>query len=170
MFSFCFFFLIFRSSSRSFFFFFFSLVLILSLQRFKKQKRKKTHQNSYIKPRAAHSRDAAALQGSSRVRLPRWLAEHVFMNINEHHIHHFDARVPCYRLRECHEAMPEEVWARAGVHSLGLKEVREALGLALWDEEKEAHVPFPPLFASLGKPSWSGVVGRLRSVVAGKAS
>ena len=82
------------------------------------------------------------------------------MNITEHHIHHLDARVPCYKLRECHEAMPEEVWAKAGVHSLGFQEVREALRLALWDEEKEAHVPFPPLFE--GKLSWNAVVGRLR--------
>ena len=129
-----------------------------------------TFGEGYIKPRASHSRDAAALRGSSRVRLPRWLAEHVFMNINEHHIHHLDARVPCYRLRECHEGVAEEVWTKAGVHSLGFKEVREALGLALWDEEKEAHVPFPPLFFASGKPSWGAVVGRLRSVVAGKAS
>ena len=90
------------------------------------------------------------------------------MNITEHHIHHLDARVPCYKLRECHEAMPEEVWAKAGVHSLGFQEVREALRLALWDEEKEAHVPVPPLFE--GKLSWNAVVGRLRSVVAGKAA
>jgi acyl-lipid omega-6 desaturase (Delta-12 desaturase) len=100
--------------------------------------------------------------------LPKWIAEHVFMNITEHHIHHLDARVPCYKLRECHEAVSEEVWAKAGVHSLGFKEVREALRLALWDEEKERHVPFPPLFD--GKLSWGGLVGRLRSVVAGKAA
>lgn len=90
------------------------------------------------------------------------------MNITEHHIHHLDARVPCYNLRACHVAIGEEVWKKAGVHSLGSAEVREALGLALWDEEREAHVPFPPLFGK--KPSSyssSSLVGRLRSVVAG---
>ena len=93
------------------------------------------------------------------------------MNITEHHIHHLDARVPCYRLRECHEGVPEELWARAGVHSLGFAGVREALRLALWDEEKEAHVPFPPLFEG-GEllSSWGAVVRRVRSVVAGKAA
>lgn len=136
---------------------------------------KKKKKKSYIKPRAKHSRDAAALSGSSRVRLPRWLAEHVFMNITEHHIHHFDARVPCYNLRACHEAMDEKVWKRAGLHSLGLAEVRGALRLALWDEEKEAHVPFPPLFGkkssssspSSSSSSLSSLLGSLRSAVAG---
>jgi len=42
-----------------------------------------TYGEGYIKPRAEHSRDDAALQGSSRVVLPKWLAEHVFMNITE---------------------------------------------------------------------------------------
>ena len=84
--------------------------------------------------------ELAALQGSSFLRLPRPFAW-VVGNANYHHVHHLSAKIPNYRLRAAHEEQP--MFARTPMvtplASLG------ALRLKLWDEEREALVPFSAL-------------------------
>ena len=81
----------------------------------------------------------ASLEGSSYLRLPRvlrWLTG----NIGLHHIHHLAARVPNYRLQECHDASP----ALAGAAiELTLGQALRAPCYALWDEERRQMVRFP---------------------------
>lgn len=72
----------------------------------------------------------AATQSSTYLRLPRVL-QWFTGNIGFHHIHHLNARVPNYRLQECHE----RVGAFGEVPKLSLREALRALGLVLWDEE-----------------------------------
>ena len=54
-------------------------------------------------------------------------------NIGYHHIHHFDVRVPFYRLPEAHAAV--EAFRREPDTSWKLRDVVTALGLALYDED-----------------------------------
>jgi omega-6 fatty acid desaturase (delta-12 desaturase) len=68
-----------------------------------------------------------------------WVFDFAVANITLHDIHHFNARIPSYRLRQCHHNMPEE-W---GLRRIKFQEAIRALGLKLWDEESKRLVPFP---------------------------
>ncbi|MGE3933886.1 MAG: fatty acid desaturase, partial [Rhodospirillaceae bacterium] len=81
---------------------------------------------------------AAALRGSSFLRLPRVL-QWFTGNIGYHHVHHLNARVPNYRLQECHEAIP----ALRSVPVLTLGRSLRNFRFVLWDEARQMMVPFP---------------------------
>ncbi|WP_146346980.1 fatty acid desaturase [Falsiphaeobacter marinintestinus] len=80
----------------------------------------------------------AALQGSSCLDFGHWFDLAVAC-ITLHDIHHFNARIPSYRLRACHYNMPEEYALRR----IKFPEAVAALKLKLWDEEQKRLVPFP---------------------------
>ncbi|MBY6134858.1 fatty acid desaturase [Nocardioides marinus] len=80
----------------------------------------------------------AALQGSSCLDFG-WLFDLAVANITLHDIHHYNARIPSYRLRQCHYSLPAEL----GLRRIGFLEALRALTLKLWDEDKQALVPFP---------------------------
>jgi acyl-lipid omega-6 desaturase (Delta-12 desaturase) len=82
---------------------------------------------------------SASLQGSSHLRLPKplqWLTG----NIGFHHVHHFDPKVPNYRLERCHFAHPAFQSAPVVTLRGGLSSSR----YCLWDEEQGAMVRIPP--------------------------
>jgi omega-6 fatty acid desaturase (delta-12 desaturase) len=88
-------------------------------------------------PRAAHQDQAhwdrreAALSASSYLGLPAYL--HWFTgNISYHHIHHYDVRVPFYRLPEAFAAIPE--FTRPPDSSLRPRDVVRAFSLVTFDE------------------------------------
>lgn len=71
----------------------------------------------------------ASLAGSSFLKLPKpaqWLTG----NIGFHHVHHFDSRIPNYRLEECHN---DDATMKA-VPALSLLDGLGAWRYALWDE------------------------------------
>jgi len=80
----------------------------------------------------------AALQGSSALDFGWWF-DTVVACITLHDIHHFNARIPSYRLRKCHYGLPEEFTPRR----IKFPEALAALKLKLWDEDKGRLVPFP---------------------------
>lgn len=80
----------------------------------------------------------AALQGSSALDFGWWFDTAVAC-ITLHDIHHFNARIPSYRLRKCHYNLPEEFAPRR----IKFPEAVAALTLKLWDEEAKRLVPFP---------------------------
>ncbi len=80
----------------------------------------------------------AALQGSSCLDFG-WFFDFAVANITLHDIHHFNARIPSYRLRQCHYNLPPEVAPRR----ISFGEAVRALSLKLWDEEQKRLVPFP---------------------------
>ena len=80
----------------------------------------------------------AALKGSSALDFGWWFDTMVAC-INLHDIHHFNARIPSYRLRKCHYGLPEEYAPRR----IRFPEALAALSLKLWDEEQRRLVPFP---------------------------
>ncbi|ANP35338.1 MULTISPECIES: fatty acid desaturase [Rhodobacterales] len=80
----------------------------------------------------------AALQGSSCLDFG-WFFDFAVANITLHDIHHFNARIPSYRLRKCHYNLPPEFALRR----ISFDEALRALSLKLWDEEQKRLVPFP---------------------------
>jgi len=80
----------------------------------------------------------AALRGSSALDFGWWFDTTVAC-ITLHDIHHFNARIPSYRLRKCHYGLPEEFAPRR----IKFPEAVAALKLKLWDEDKGRLVPFP---------------------------
>jgi omega-6 fatty acid desaturase (delta-12 desaturase) len=81
----------------------------------------------------------ASLDGCSYLKLPGVL-EWFTGSIGFHHIHHLAPRIPNYRLRACHEAMPE---LSTAAHGLTLRQALASWRHALWDEEQGRMVPFP---------------------------
>jgi omega-6 fatty acid desaturase (delta-12 desaturase) len=79
----------------------------------------------------------AAMAGSSYYRLPKIL-QWFTGSIGLHHIHHLDARIPNYRLQQCHDANP----ALQRVHEFSLRDSGACLHAKLWDEEQGKMVGF----------------------------
>lgn len=97
----------------------------------------------------------AALEGSSALDLGWWF-DLATGNIAYHDIHHFNARIPSYRLRKCHRDLRKQF----DVPTIRWPEALRSFSFKLWDEEAERLVPFPPSpmrrFASWG-------MGQIRS-------
>ena len=77
--------------------------------------------------------DAGAIEGSSFLILPRWL-NWFTANIAYHHIHHLSAKIPNYRLIECHNEYRDLF---SDVTRVKLSHVPRALKYILWD--RRAH-------------------------------
>lgn len=60
----------------------------------------------YGMPKGVYHREMAGILGSTVLGLPTWLHD-FWLGIGFHQIHHLNARVPCYKLRPCHEEAPE---------------------------------------------------------------
>jgi len=79
----------------------------------------------------------AAMEGSSCYALPvllRWFSA----GIGYHHVHHLNARIPNYRLRECCESIP----ALRDKPPLTLRKSLAGVRLKLWDEQRRELVGF----------------------------
>lgn len=74
---------------------------------------------------------AAALRGSSYLRLPR-LLQWFTGSIGIHHVHHLNARIPNYRLQACLEATP----VLRKVPTLSLWDGLRASRYVIWDETR----------------------------------
>lgn len=80
----------------------------------------------------------AALQGASTLDLGWWM-DLGSANISYHDLHHYNARIPSYRLRKCHRDIREEYNLRV----IKWPEALRSFSLKLWDEDQERLVPFP---------------------------
>lgn len=79
---------------------------------------------------AAWNHTAASLESTNFLKLPR-LFQWFTGNIGFHHVHHLNARIPNYRLQECHDAIPVMQKVRPVSFFDGLR----AVGYVLWDED-----------------------------------
>lgn len=79
----------------------------------------------------------AALRGCSYVQLPRVL-QFFAANINLHHVHHLNARIPNYNLQRAHDENP----MFHDVPRLTIRDGLRAVRLKLWDEERGRMVTF----------------------------
>lgn len=75
--------------------------------------------------------DTAAILGTSFLVLPAWL-NWMTVNIGYHHVHHLSARIPSYRLVDCHREY-EPLFV--DVKRLRLADIPAALRNILWDEK-----------------------------------
>lgn len=83
------------------------------------------------------TRESAALEGSTWLRLPR-LLQWFTGNIGLHHLHHLNPRIPNYRLQRCCDSIPALLETPALTLRGGLSAVR----FALWDETLGRMVTF----------------------------
>lgn len=91
-----------------------------------------------LKPRAEWDIVWAARRSSSYMKLSpllHWLTG----NIGYHQIHHLNARIPNYRLREAFDSIEE--LRDVGTTSLSVGDVRRCLRLKVWDPERDRLVP-----------------------------
>ncbi len=105
-------------------------------------------EDTYWDRRPELRHDLAALQGSSALDLGWWF-DLATGNIAYHDIHHFNANIPSYRLRKCHQAIRDDF----GLPTINWAEALRSFSLKLWDEEEERLVRFPP------RDSWFGAQG-----------
>ena len=92
---------------------------------------------SYWKRRSEWDYTKAALEGSSFYQLPmvlQWFSG----NIGFHHIHHLSARIPNYRLEDCHKAHP----LFQSVMPVTLFASFRTITFRLWDEQRQRLVGF----------------------------
>ena len=86
-------------------------------------------EHSYASENDGWDRNAAAIEGTSFLILPAWL-NWFTANIGYHHVHHLCARIPNYRLVQCHN---EQRHLFAGVRRITLFQIPRALTYILWD-------------------------------------
>lgn len=85
--------------------------------------------HSYASDEEHWDYDTGAIEGTSYLVLPAWL-NWFTANIGYHHIHHLCAKIPNYRLAECHD---EHRHLFSAVTRVRLGEVRRSLAYILWD-------------------------------------
>ncbi len=71
-----------------------------------------------------------AVRGSSYLKLSRPLGEWLWLGIGYHHVHHLDAKIPCYRLGNA----TAKVEDRLDVPSYTFLQTLPFARLAVWDE------------------------------------
>jgi len=95
------------------------------------------YEDVYWERHSEWSFPAAALQGSSYLRLPRVL-QYFTGNIGLHHVHHMSSQIPNYNLQRAHDEVP-------AFHAAPVFSLREAVKLTrlkLWDEDAGRMVTF----------------------------
>lgn len=93
-----------------------------------------------------HRFAVAALKSSAVLDFGR-IYNFLTVNIAYHDLHHLNANIPCYRLRECYEAVEHLLDSR----KIGFVEGMGCLRWKLWEEDANKMVTFPPLKVSLGQ-------------------
>ncbi len=93
----------------------------------------------------------AAMRGSSYLRLPAIL-NFFTANIAFHHLHHLNARIPCYYLPRAHRSSP----AFAQVPTLTVRDGIRAVRLKLWDEQTGRLMTFGQARASRARTAVPG--------------
>jgi acyl-lipid omega-6 desaturase (Delta-12 desaturase) len=88
-------------------------------------------EHSYASRTVDWDYDAAVLRGTSFLVLPAWL-NWMTANIGYHHVHHMSARIPSYRLAQCHR---DHSALFAEVPRLGLADIPGSLRCILWDAD-----------------------------------
>jgi omega-6 fatty acid desaturase (delta-12 desaturase) len=93
-------------------------------------------EHAYWQTNDEWSFEAAAVQGSSHLDLPRIL-RFFTGNVGLHHVHHLSVRIPNYNLQAAHEASALE-----SVTRLTFRDGVRAVRLKLWDHDQRRLVTF----------------------------
>ena len=81
----------------------------------------------------------ASLQGSSVLDLGP-VMNFVLFDAGFHDLHHLNARIPCYKLRECYAELTDDLTP----NRITWDKVVQCMGMKLWDETQGKMVGFPP--------------------------
>ncbi len=95
-------------------------------------------EETYWRETDSKTAQAAALQGASSLRLGP-VVDFVLLNFGFHDLHHYNAKIPCYHLKACNDAIAQD-WNSAAI---GVREAMECLRWRLWDEDTNRMIPFP---------------------------
>jgi omega-6 fatty acid desaturase (delta-12 desaturase) len=95
-------------------------------------------EHAYATDSARWDYDTGAVEGTSFLVLPRWL-NWFTANIAYHHVHHLSAKIPNYRLMQCHEENKELF---ADVRRVKFNEIYRSLQCLLWDAHAQRIVSF----------------------------
>lgn len=109
-------------------------------------------ENSYASGEEGWDYDKAALEGTSFLELPRWM-EWITASIGYHHVHHLSARIPNYRLAECHR---ENQALFAAVPRLRLADVIPSLKCIVWDTQDRRIISIAAHEARRARPAGEG--------------
>ncbi len=101
------------------------------------------YEDVYWERHSEWSFQAAALQGSSYLRLPKVL-QYMTGNIGLHHVHHMSSQIPNYNLQRAHD----EVSAFHAAPVFTLRQAVKLTRLKLWDEDAGRMVTFEQARAS----------------------
>jgi len=93
----------------------------------------------YVMEKEKHSIKQAAISGSTFLYVPFWLKPMTF-GIEYHHIHHFNTKVPAYKLQECHEAADQQLWSKC-LYVDSMKALRSIFH-TLYNKEKNQYESF----------------------------
>ena len=96
-------------------------------------------EHSYASGEEGWCYDTAAIHGTSFLLFPRWF-NWFTANIAYHHIHHLSARIPNYRLAQCHKEHRELF---RDVARIKLTHIHQALKCILWDVRAQRIVSVP---------------------------
>lgn len=100
-------------------------------------------EDTYWDRRPDHNIQEASLTGSSALDLGWWF-DLATCNIAYHDLHHFNPRIPSYRLRQCHRALRKEF----GLPVIHWPRALASFTLKLWDEDRQKLVRLPPAAAT----------------------
>ena len=81
------------------------------------------------------------LHGSSFIQIPYWL-KYFTGNIEYHHIHHINAKIPNYNLQKYHEEVVTKSNMFDNVIKLSMLDCYNNLWLVLYDEDKKRYITF----------------------------
>jgi omega-6 fatty acid desaturase (delta-12 desaturase) len=90
-------------------------------------------EHAYATDSARWDPDAGAMHGTSFLQLPRWL-NWFTANIAYHHVHHLSARIPNYRLVQCHD---DHAHLFRDVTRVPLSGIAQALRCLIWDSQAQ---------------------------------
>ena len=90
-------------------------------------------ENSFAATKANANLLKGCLNGTAYLVLPR-LLNYFTADIAYHHVHHISAKIPNYRLKECHDALSSYF---TEVHRMRLKDMFTSLKFNLWDVENQ---------------------------------
>ena len=93
-------------------------------------------ENSYAASKENSDLLKGCLHGTAFLVLPR-LLNFFTADIGYHHVHHISAKIPNYRLRECHEALSPYF---EDVYRMSMTEILKSPQYSLWDVENECLV------------------------------
>ena len=100
-----------------------------------------TYNPSYVVGNKEWSHKDSGLKGSSHILIPNAL-KYFFHGIEYHHIHHMNAKIPGYHLRNYHEEVIAKSDVVDSVVKLSMSDCYQNLWLVLYDEEKKKYITF----------------------------